>query len=99
MRDILEVLWPRKRASSDLPLCKSPVKVSGTLTIGGLMQIDRSSLPSSKEAIDAFPSALIEIVQQHRPSRMPFFRHVRSLSLPVASDPDFLGDVHLIYQA
>jgi hypothetical protein len=54
---------------------------------------------SDRDAVEAFPTTVIEMVEQHRPSRMPFFRRVRVLPLAVAEDPDFLGDVHLIYQA
>lgn len=51
------------------------------------------------EAIEKFPQTVIEMVEQHRPSRMPFFRRVQALPLAIAGDPDFLGDVHLVYQA
>src|SRR4030081_3030772 len=51
------------------------------------------------EAIEAFPQTVIDMVEQHRPSRMPFFRRVKALPLAVAGDPEFLGDVHLVYQA
>src|SRR4051812_33237291 len=51
------------------------------------------------EAIEAFPTTVIDMVEQHRPSRMPFFRRVKTLPLAMAGDPEFLGDVHLVYQA
>src|SRR5436309_11048651 len=51
------------------------------------------------EAIEAFPTTVIDMVEQHRPSRMPFFRRVKALPLAMAGDPEFLGDVHLVYQA
>src|SRR5436190_15214138 len=51
------------------------------------------------EAIEAFPQTVIAMVEQHRPSRMPFFRRVQALPLAIAGDPEFLGDVHLVYQA
>jgi pyrroloquinoline quinone (PQQ) biosynthesis protein C len=51
------------------------------------------------DPVEAFPQKLIDAVEQHRPSRMSFFRRVRSSSFSVVSDPDFLGDVHLIYQS
>jgi hypothetical protein len=52
-----------------------------------------------REAIEAFPTTVIAMVEQHRPSRMPFFGRVQALPLAIAGDPDFLGDVHLVYQA
>ena len=50
-------------------------------------------------AIDDFPRAMIALVEQHRPSRMPFFRRVAALPFALASDPEFLGQVHLVYQS
>src|SRR4029077_7773930 len=50
-------------------------------------------------AIDDFPRAMVALVEQHRPSRMPFFRRVGALPFALASDPDFLGQVHLVYQS
>ena len=55
--------------------------------------------PSDRDAVEAFPRTVIAMVEQHRPSRMPFFQRVRSLPLAIAGDPEFLGDVHLVYQA
>ena len=59
---------------------------------------DRGS-SASNDPLEAFPQTLVELVQQHRPSRMPFFRRAKTLNLATAGDPDFLGDVQLIYQA
>jgi hypothetical protein len=61
--------------------------------------VDWGMVETDREAIESFPSTVVEMVEQHRPSRMPFFRRVQALPLAVAGDPDFLGDVHLIYQA
>jgi hypothetical protein len=55
--------------------------------------------PPERDAVEAFPRTVIDMVEQHRPSRMPFFHRVRSLPLAIAGDPDLLGDVHLVYQA
>jgi pyrroloquinoline quinone (PQQ) biosynthesis protein C len=52
-----------------------------------------------RQAVETFPDTLVQMVEQHRPSRMPFFRRVQALPLAIAGDPDFLGDVHLVYQA
>src|SRR6202171_1936746 len=49
--------------------------------------------------IDDFPRAMVALLEQHRPSRMPFFGRVAALPFLIASDPQFLGEIHLIYQA
>jgi hypothetical protein len=49
--------------------------------------------------IDNFPNVITALAEQHRPSRMPFFRNLANLDYRVASDPLFLGKVHLIYQS
>ena len=46
-----------------------------------------------------FRSAMTRLLDRHRPSRMPFFRRLAALPSVVASDPEFLGDIHLVYQA
>jgi hypothetical protein len=51
------------------------------------------------DPIDEFWSAIKGFVEQHRPSRMPFFRNLAALDYAVASDPSFLGRIHLIYQS
>jgi hypothetical protein len=51
------------------------------------------------EAIDMFPSVIRGFLKEHRPSRMPFFRHLANLPFAVASDPTLLGQIHLIYQS
>jgi hypothetical protein len=62
-----------------------------------LTDCDRIELGSN--AIDEFPIAIKALAEQHRPSRMPFFRNLAALDHAVASDPLFLGQIHLIYQA
>jgi pyrroloquinoline quinone (PQQ) biosynthesis protein C len=57
------------------------------------------SLPYSEEAIIDFRSAVMALLNQHRPSRMPFFRRLASLPFQIASDPEFLGEIYLVYQA
>jgi hypothetical protein len=49
-------------------------------------------------AVD-FPQAMRALVDEHRPSRMAFFRRVRSLPREVAGNPHFLGQIHLNYQS
>jgi hypothetical protein len=67
--------------------------------------IDSLRLPESDQAdiisysIDEFPATIRAIAEQHRPSRMPFFQNLASLDRAIASDPVFLGQIHLIYQS
>src|SRR5438552_13676265 len=49
--------------------------------------------------VDGFRSAMMALLDKHRPSRMPFFRRLAQLPSTIASDPQFLGEIHLIYQA
>ncbi len=49
--------------------------------------------------VAAFPLALSRLLERHRPSRMPFFRNLAALPTAGAADPDFLGRIHLVYQA
>jgi hypothetical protein len=51
------------------------------------------------DVIDEFPIAIRAIAERHRPSRMPFFQDLATLDRAVASDPAFLGQVHLLYQS
>jgi hypothetical protein len=53
----------------------------------------------SEGARTEFRSAIRVLADAHRPSRMPFFEHLASLPFRVTSDPDFLGEIYLIYQA
>src|SRR6202043_3661542 len=50
-------------------------------------------------AVDEFPVAMSRLAEQHRPSRMPFFRNLATLDHAAAGDPAFLGQIHLVYQA
>jgi hypothetical protein len=68
---------------------------------------DLSSVPSKEQlrfelgpdAIAAFSSVIEAFLEEHRPSRMPFFRHLAALPFSVASDPLLLGQIHLVYQS
>ncbi len=51
------------------------------------------------DAVDGFQGAMIALLDKHRPSRMPFFRRLAQLPSAIARDPQFLGEIHLIYQA
>src|SRR5690348_4570225 len=60
---------------------------------------DCDRIEAQPDTIDEFRSAIKACVEQHRPSRMPFFRNLATLDYAVASDPSFLGQIHLIYQS
>ena len=66
---------------------------------GALAYKDWDHVDVDPRTIADFPRAMVALVEQHRPSRMPFFRRVASLPFAIASDPDFLGQVHLVYQS
>jgi hypothetical protein len=51
------------------------------------------------DAIENFPDVITTLLEEHSPSRMPFFRHLAALPFSVASDPLLLGQIHLIYQS
>jgi hypothetical protein len=46
-----------------------------------------------------FSEEIAAIAAEHRPSRMPFFKHFASLPREVARNPELLGNIHLVYQA
>ena len=46
-----------------------------------------------------FRRGMLVLLDEHRPSRMPFFRRLASLPFRIVSDPDFLGEIYLVYQA
>ena len=60
---------------------------------------DHDRIEPRLDSIDEFPRAVEAFLEQHRPSRMPFFRHLAALPYSVASDPSLLGQIHLIYQS
>src|SRR5438132_690031 len=49
-------------------------------------------------AVDEFPVVIKALLEEHRPSRMPFFRRLAALPYEVASNPRLLGEIHLHYQ-
>ncbi len=49
--------------------------------------------------IDEFPDGMTAMLERHRPSRMPFFKRLAAMPRSAASDPSFLGQIHLIYQS
>src|SRR6202047_4572443 len=50
-------------------------------------------------AVDEFPLVIKILLEEHRPSRMPFFQNLAGLPYAVASDPSLLGQIHLHYQS
>lgn len=58
----------------------------------GTRTLQRRSHHGFREVIHA-------IAEKHRPSRMPFFAHLKQLPLVVVSDPTLLGQIHLVYQS
>ena len=61
-------------------------------------QLPKQSLPMF-HAIEDLPAALAVMLEEHHPSRMPFFRRFAGLPRAVASDPRLLGRIHLVYQS
>jgi hypothetical protein len=51
------------------------------------------------DAIEAFPGLINSMLEEHRPSRMPFFARLAAMPCSLAREPRFLGQVHLIYQS
>src|SRR4051812_20835167 len=60
---------------------------------------DSERVAPGSDAVDEFPMAIRMLGEQHRPSRMPFFRNLAALHQATEGDPAFLGQVHLVYQA
>ena len=56
-------------------------------------------IDTSCYSIDEFPVAIRAIAEEHRPSRLPFFRNLAALDREIATDATFLGQIHLIYQS
>ena len=50
-------------------------------------------------SIENFPNTMAAMLEEHRPSRMPFFGRLAALPGTVVGDPSFLGQIHLIYQS
>jgi pyrroloquinoline quinone (PQQ) biosynthesis protein C len=67
--------------------------------LGNVPAEEQHRFEPEPDAIEAFPSVIEAFLEEHRPSRMPFFRHLAMLPFSVASDPLLLGQIHLIYQS
>src|SRR5207247_1026109 len=68
-------------------------------TRGGLALKEWDSDEAEADAVGDFKTEMLALLDRHRPSRMPFFRRLAALPFAIASDPEFLGEVHLVYQA
>lgn len=51
------------------------------------------------DPVENFPDAMAAMLEEHRPSRMPFFQRLATMPTATVSDPLFLGQIHLIYQS
>jgi hypothetical protein len=71
----------------------------GMISLSSIPSKDRYPGGLGPDAIDVFPSVIRGFLKEHRPSRMPFFRHLANLPFAIASDPTLLGQIHLIYQS
>ena len=58
-----------------------------------------SEATETPASVEGLSGAMAKLLEAHRPSRMPFFRHLASLPDGVARDPCLLGKIHLVYQA
>jgi len=68
-------------------------------TRSSLAYKELDNFEQESDAVEGFQSAMMALLDKHRPSRMPFFRRLAQLPSTIASDPQFLGEVHVIYQA
>jgi hypothetical protein len=59
----------------------------------------RLEASNDRDTINDFPKRVNRIAEEHRPSRMPFFRNLATLPYEVVSDPVLLGQIHLVYQS
>jgi pyrroloquinoline quinone (PQQ) biosynthesis protein C len=50
-------------------------------------------------ACEDFQNAMAVMLEEHRPSRMPFFDRLANLPSAIVTDPLFLGEIHLVYQS
>jgi hypothetical protein len=67
--------------------------------IDGMMLPNCGQIEPGYSEIKDFPVAIKALAAQHRPSRMPFFRNLAALDRTVVSNPEFLGQIHLVYQS
>jgi hypothetical protein len=69
----------------------------GTVAILDFRTLSRGQ--PEKDPVATFADTLKAMLEQHRPSRMPFFERLAAMPRAAASDPVLLGRIHLIYQS
>src|SRR5438876_871649 len=70
--------------------------------VGTVASLDlRTMYRGAPEAdpVAGFADKMKALLEEHRPSRMPFFGRFAGLPRTVASDAALLGQIHLIYQS
>src|SRR3989440_2562936 len=67
--------------------------------ISNINSINCEQISPASSPVDELSVAISSLAEQHRPSRMPFFRNLATLDRAIASDASFLGQIHLVYQA
>src|SRR5204863_3691937 len=67
--------------------------------ISNIDLVECEQIAPRSDAVDEFRVAIHLLAELHRPSRMAFFRNLAALDHAAASDPSFLGQIHLVYQA
>jgi hypothetical protein len=81
----------------EFQLLAEQIQEGSRMALRSLAYKERDQLDAN--AVDGFQDTMMALLNKHRPSRMPFFRRLAQLPKPIASDPQFLGEIHLIYQA
>ncbi len=66
---------------------------------GGMPSEARDQTEPRPTTVEEFPIVIKSLLEERRPSRMPFFQHLAGLPYAVASDPSLLGQIHLHYQS
>jgi pyrroloquinoline quinone (PQQ) biosynthesis protein C len=63
---------------------------------GAVVAVDAKPLLA---AVEDLPKTMAALLAPHRASRMPFFKRLAGLPSDVASDPELLGHIYLLYQS
>src|SRR5438552_5255138 len=66
---------------------------------GNMLSEGRDRAEPGPTAVDEFPLVSKALLDEHRPSRMPFVQHLAGLPYAVASNPRLHGEIHLHYQS
>ena len=69
----------------------------GTVAILDFRTISRGE--PEGDPVATFADTMKAMLEEHRPSRMPFFGRLAAMPRAAASDPALLGQIHLIYQS